>query len=111
MSPADLITLPDAVSRAALVTELAVFESLSRGPTELPALSTKVRSFIRRHRATGQVYSRTAWSLDEFVEEFIGDGYIERRADGLALTSDGNAKLDSLRGEARREGVLHSTLK
>ena len=45
MSPADLITLPDAVSRAALVTELAVFESLSRGPTELPALSTSVSVF------------------------------------------------------------------
>lgn len=109
MSPADMVRLPDAVTKAALLTELAVFESLRRGLTDPPLLRSRIRSFLRRHRAPGPVYSRTAWSLDEFIAEFIGDGYIERRGCALALTSDGNGKLESLRRQAEREGVLRTS--
>jgi hypothetical protein len=105
VSPADLVRLPDAVSRAALVTELAVFEPLSKRPLSLEALRPLFLSYLRKHRVRRPVYSRSSWSLDEFVLEFVSDKYLQLHGEKLSLSQNGVAKLKALVREAASEGL------
>ena len=104
MSPSDLLKLPDAVLRAALETELALFESLADGGLDLESLRIRFLEILSERKVARPVYSRTTWSLDDYVQEYIEERAIAENDGILTLTPSGKSKLAVLQQEAKAAG-------